>query len=427
MVSFRNVFIAIVIATALVVAALLIQSRRPRVEVVQARPEAVRATGKCASCHREETAAIVEEFEMSRHAAVAVTCLDCHGQVEGQERLDHRGFVLTKQVTAKNCTNCHAREYEEFLRSRHAAPAYAAVVGPGNFTEEQIAFSEQYNPGAVRRAANALTPLEGPAAITAGCISCHSVGQPNKDGTIGACTACHTRHRSSVALARLPETCGQCHMGPDHSQLEIYRESKHGIMFNAYRQEMNLEARPKKLTVADMPVPTCATCHMSGLGGGPPTHNPGTRLSYYLFAELTQKRPTYQQGRDAMTAVCGNCHTAPYIKDFFAKAENVVTAVNGRVQEAKAVMNGLQARGLVDATPLNEPIEYTYFDYWHYYGRTAKHGAFMGGADFVQWHGNYELVKGMVELKAQAAELERAGTPRTPARAPAAHVQSGQQ
>jgi Seven times multi-haem cytochrome CxxCH len=29
-------------------------------------------------------------------------------------------------------------------------------------------------------------------------------------------------------FARLPSTCAQCHMGPDHSQIEIYEESRHG-------------------------------------------------------------------------------------------------------------------------------------------------------------------------------------------------------
>ena len=48
------------------------------------------------------------------------------------------------------------------------------------------------------------------------------------------------------------------------------------------------------------------------------------------------------------------------------------------------------------------------FDLWHYYGRTAKHGAFMGGADFVQWHGNYELVAKSVELRQMAEELRAA-------------------
>ncbi len=42
-----------------------------------------------------------------------------------------------------------------------------------------------------------------------------------------------SRHTSSIAIARQPRTCGQCHLGPDHSQIEIYEESKHGVMFAA--------------------------------------------------------------------------------------------------------------------------------------------------------------------------------------------------
>ena len=57
---------------------------------------------------------------------------------------------------------------------------------------------------------------------------------------------------------------------------------------------------------------------------------------------------------------------------------------------------------------LSKPIDFVYFDLWHYYGRTAKHGAFMGGHDFVQWHGNYPMLKHTVEIKAQAEEMRRA-------------------
>jgi hypothetical protein len=31
----------------------------------------------------------------------------------------------------------------------------------------------------------------------------------------------------------------------------------------------------------------------------------------------------------------------------------------------------------------------------------------MGGADFVQWHGNYELLSHLVELKAEAARIRK--------------------
>ena len=36
---------------------------------------------------------------------------------------------------------------------------------------------------------------------------------------------------------------------------------------------------------------------------------------------------------------------------------------------------------------ITHSIDFTYFNLWHYDGRTSKHGAFKGGADFVQWHG----------------------------------------
>ena len=47
----------------------------------------------------------------------------------------------------------------------------------------------------------------------------------------------------SSALARQPENCGKCHLGPDHPQMEIYTESKHGIQFRANIAKMNLDAK----------------------------------------------------------------------------------------------------------------------------------------------------------------------------------------
>lgn len=49
--------------------------------------------------------------------------------------------------------------------------------------------------------------------------------------------------------------------------MEIYTESKHELMFAAQRGLLNLWATPGKLTTRDMFVPTCATCHMSGING----------------------------------------------------------------------------------------------------------------------------------------------------------------
>ena len=56
---------------------------------------------------------------------------------------------------------------------------------------------------------------------------------------------------------------------------------------------------------------------------------------------------------------------------------------------AQAIVDGLRKDGVLKGKPFENPIDFVLFDLWHYDGRTSKHGAFMGGADFVQWHGNY--------------------------------------
>jgi hypothetical protein len=66
--------------------------------------------------------------------------------------------------------------------------------------------------------------------------------------------------------------------------MEIYNESKHGVMFAAQKHLLKLDREPAKLTSRDMFIPTCATCHMSGLNGLKVTHDTTERLSYNLAA-----------------------------------------------------------------------------------------------------------------------------------------------
>ena len=407
--TFRYVFVAVLISAALVISAYMVNQHRPPMDTAQPTAEFVKATGKCAECHREETGAVVHQFERSLHARAGINCLDCHKLLDGQNPLDHMGFTIAEHLTAANCSQCHKTEYDQYLRSRHAAPAWAAVTGRDDFTPEQIAHAEQYHKGTVDRNANALALLEGPAAINKGCAECHDIGKPNPDGSIGTCTACHSRHSASIELARTPATCGQCHMGPDHSQIEIYNESKHGVLFAAQGHTFDLSADPKTLSTRDMPVPTCATCHMSGLDGQKVTHDTTERLSWWLFAPVSNKRPTYQSGQNNMMETCLKCHTENHVKTFYAEAEEVVFATNDKIKNVQRIMKELKDEGLLTPEPFDEPIEFLYFDIWHYFGRTAKHGAFMGGADFVQWHGNYELLLKTVEMEEMAAEIrERA-------------------
>ncbi len=66
--AFRSVFIALVIGTALLVAAFMINWYRPRGVTDQPNPALVRASGKCAECHSNMQYSVVHEYEISAHA-----------------------------------------------------------------------------------------------------------------------------------------------------------------------------------------------------------------------------------------------------------------------------------------------------------------------------------------------------------------------
>jgi hydroxylamine dehydrogenase len=96
--SFRSVFIALTIGFALILGAFLVQRARPRVETGQPNAD-VKTTGKCAECHSRQQYSIVHEYEMSKHTAKGVNCLDCHQPQKGQDadrqdRSRHERFLV---------------------------------------------------------------------------------------------------------------------------------------------------------------------------------------------------------------------------------------------------------------------------------------------------------------------------------------------
>ncbi len=326
-----------------------------------------------------------------------------------------------KPLTAANCRKCHEPVYQQFARSRHAAPSWAAVYGEqGKRAGHPLdgpnkwPSSEKFPP----RKLQAARPIRSflwkeLAAVVGGCAACHSIGRPNADGSIGTAAPPATRGiPSSVGIVRLPSTAAaSATWGPTTATAarSIYTESKHGVMFEAQRNLLNLAVEPAKLTTHDMFVPTCATCHMSGLNGMKVTHDPSEEAVVYrtLPAEVSDKRPQYDRAQAEMKGLCLNCHTQPLVDRIYREAEAVVAGTNEKIQEAQSIVTGLRQEGVLTSKPFQQPIDFLYFDIWHYYGRTSKHGAFMGGGDFVQWHGNYPILKHTVELKALAEELRR--------------------
>ena len=371
---------------------------------------------KCATCHRRVSPDIVNQFALSTMARAGVKCIDCH-VVEKSNPIgkEHEGFFITVSPTPKQCAKCHPSETRQFDHSRHGAPAWMALNGFDDFSPQQQKFVDQNIPeanrglnGIITATRNSLFDIEGPSVTPAACQSCHSIGKPNEDGSIGNCNKCHLRHEFSIEQVRKPEVCGQCHLGPDHPQMEIYHESAHGVMYQTDGSKWNWSQKPGRLTTKDMPAPTCATCHMSGFGNQGTTHDVGQRLSKFLFAAVTKDRPNAFEGREAMKSICANCHSNQFINEQYTKADSVTAFVNSKVEEASQIMKGLVKDGIISSKPFANTISFDAFDLWHYYGRTAKFGAYMGGPDFVQWHGVYPLLAQLQKVKEEAAAL-RAG------------------
>ena len=158
----------------------------------------------------------------------------------------------------------------------------------------------------------------GPAAVAVGCRQCHGskievlengkldpttwpntgIGRINPDGVAGTCSACHTRHRFSKRQAREPENCGKCHLGPDHPQFEVYEESKHGILYRAFKDKLNMERKTWVVGVDYVDAPTCSTCHISATPNQGVTHDVGQRISWTLRPAISKKLDNWKKKRE---------------------------------------------------------------------------------------------------------------------------------
>jgi hypothetical protein len=336
----------------------------------------------CIECHRVTTPGTFADWAKSRHANANITCMDCHLIQPGDRDIakDHK-MPIASIVTPKDCSRCHPDEATQYSKSKHA-----------NTIEIIWKIDPWLNKG-----------MNSDNERKTGCFNCHGtviridkqgeidpgtwpnagVGRLNLDGSKGSCTSCHTRHRFSVAEARMPEACDQCHLGPDHPQIEIYEESKHGTIYHAYKSEY------------------CAACHMSGSGKEPTSHDVTSRLSWETQAPLTvrpQDFPAFPSGtnwedeRQKMKNICSACHGDAWINDFYDGFDKAVQEYNEvYFKPAKAKLDELYEKGLLDKTKFfDERLEVEYYELWHHEGRRARMGAMMMAPDYAWWHGFYE-------------------------------------
>ncbi len=198
-------------------------------------------TKYCLECHTKKQPSVVASWQKSTHAEAGVGCYECHHAEVGEpDAFKHFRGTIAVIVSPDDCGRCHTAEAEQFLASHHAKAG--EVLGSlDNYLGEVV---------------------EGFAASVSGCQQCHGseieveengrlspetwpnfgIGRINPDGTAGSCSSCHSRHDFSLAQARAPETCGRCHLGPDHPQKEVYEESKHAVAYRSHLSEMNMSS-----------------------------------------------------------------------------------------------------------------------------------------------------------------------------------------
>ncbi len=381
-------------------------------------PEAIsEATKECLECHRDSSPALYQQWGRSKHYRANVGCYECHqAKASDPDALQHYGQTISIIVSPKDCSRCHPREVKEFGGSHHSKAG--RILGSlDNVLAEVVEGNTAFKtPG---------FPHGNSAAAVNGCWQCHGsqvkvleggqldpatwpnsgIGRINPDGTEGSCSACHARHSFSAAQARHPDTCGKCHLGPDHPQKEIYEESKHGIAFFSNMDKMNLDSEKWIVGEDYSAAPTCATCHMSATKEQPVTHDIGMRISWNnrpvlsIRPEVSDakmglpgKDVSWKVRRANMKDVCTNCHSINWVDNFYVQYDGLIQLYNDKYARPGKALYEL-AQPLLKPIKFSNKIDFIWFELWHHEGRRARHGASMMAPDYTHWHGTYELAK----------------------------------
>ena len=383
---------------------------------------------ECISCHQKEGPGQFSDWADGLHARANVTCIDCHGAERGDKDISQSHFefgpiAITGVVTPKDCSRCHPDEAKEYARSKHANTlkiiwAIDDWLRHGmNSQTERVSGCEHCH-GSVLK-------LDKKGALSADTWPNVGVGRVNLDGSLGSCSGCHTRHRFAITEARKPEACGQCHLGPDHPQIEIYNESKHGAIYAAEGQQWHWRSASGAWTPGvDYRAPTCSVCHMSGAGAVATTHDVTERLSWEIQAPLTVRPSKFEAfpakthwstERTKMKDVCKQCHSKLWYDNHYDRFDKVVKEYNDvYYTPAKKLMDELAARKLISTNRyFDDPIEVEFYELWHHEGRRARMGTAMMAPDYAWWHGFYELKKRFNLIRSMAAHLKQTGKPQT--------------
>ena len=305
-------------------------------------PPVSEATQGCLDCHAVFHPGIVADWQKSRHVAitpgqamavagvarkvsstdvpeplqtVVVGCAECHTlrNETHADAFNHNEVDIHVVVTPDDCATCHGQERSQYAENimAHAWKNLAentvyqdlqrTILGKTAFAAGKITFTPAdamtradtcfYCHGTRLEVTGSETretdagDLEFP--VIAGWPN-QGVGRINPDGSAGACSACHTRHRFSIEMARKPYTCKECHVGPDVPAFKVYTASKHGNIFSSMHSDWDFTSVPW-IIGEDFTAPTCAACHISLLVNtdgevvNERTHRMSDRLAWRIF------------------------------------------------------------------------------------------------------------------------------------------------
>lgn len=451
-------------------------------------------TQACLECHENVSPGIVADWRKSLHStstvekalmkkeierrisisaptseklkSVEIGCYECHGLngKEHKDNFDHFGYSINVIVTPNDCRTCHPEEVKQYS---HSKKAYANEILEKNpvysLLMNTLTGVDEINGGTFKKS--------GASHLAKGetCLACHGtvltvsgmtdvesdlgtiqvpkienwpnhgVGRINPDGSYGSCTSCHPRHSFSIEIARKPYTCGQCHLEPDVPAYNVYKESKHGNIYESKEEGFNFSNVPWT-PGKDFTAPTCAGCHNSLLATKEGeviinrSHDFGARLWYRIFGlvyshpqpadpktfELKNREglplPTSFDGKLAdkligreeqekrmkeFSRVCAGCHAASFAKAQLKKVEAVSIEADKMVKAATQIVSDAWKNKIEsDKNPFDENIESLWVRQWLLYANSVRYATAMMGPDYAAFkNGWFELTYNLRQMK----------------------------
>lgn len=361
-------------------------------------PSTSLAEDPCYLCHEEKTPGINSHWKNSAHAKAQVTCISCHGS---DVNANHERTVT---VTASVCGSCHQRAYADHTLSRHNISLKSGRGCTRNLqasAERQKSCVLCHDPdsGQPRTTTEcAMFLAQSPEMQRQGCDSCHKVET--------RCDACHTRHGTDIKTAALPETCGTCHMGPDHAQYEMWESSPHGVLFRRAGEKSG---------------PSCVSCHMKN-----GSHNVSRGIASNLPDSSQLMK---EQERSFMIEICAACHTRSMTKRSLEDADHIQSQSRALLSEAQGIVEKLQEDRLLLPSPEERPahplfgnkfvigphmlyenlsrVESLFFRMKQFHYMNTIKGAFHQNPDYTHWYGNAPMKLTLSEIKSEDALLRK--------------------